>query len=290
MYRPHDPTAEEIAAGYDDRDQFEYLELLNIGNKPVSLFGIQFSRGIDFEFNNIPLILLQPDERALLVRNRAAFEFRYGKDFADRIAGEFLNDTGLSNGGEPLALLSSEGETLQEFTYSDRAPWPVAADIGGYSLVLIDPDSNPEHDIAANWRSSATGGGTPGYTDTMSYVNWASQFGNPDPDSDLDGDGRVALLEFADASDPTVTDTTNDTIHMRLDTTGSLTVSFKRNLITKGLSFELETSKDLRTWSTAAEKWEYVGEENLGNGTAIYSFLSVGEESPHYVRQRVRAH
>ncbi len=290
LYRPHSPTAEEIAAGYDDRDQFEYLELLNIGDKPVSLFGIQFSRGIDFEFNNIPLILLQPDERALLVRNRAAFEFRYGKDFADRIAGEFLNDTGLSNGGERLTLLSSEGETLQEFTYSDRAPWPVAADIGGYSLVLIDPDSNPKHNVAANWRSSATGGGTPGYTDTMSYVNWAFQFGNPDPDSDLDGDGRVALLEFADASDPTVTDTTNDTIHIRLDTTDSLTVSFKRNLLTKGLSFELETSKDLRTWSTVGENWEYVGEENLGDGTAIVSFLSVGEEFPHYVRQRVRAH
>jgi len=290
LYRPHAPTAEEITAGYDDRDQFEYLELLNIGDKPVSLIGMQFSRGIEFEFNNIPLILLQPDERALIVRNRQAFEFRYGTEFADRIAGEFLNDTGLSNGGERLTLLSSEGETLQEFAYSDHAPWPVAADSGGYSLVLIDPVSNPEHDVAANWRSSATDGGTPGHEDSISYVNWASQFGNPDPDSDLDEDGRVALLEFADASDPTVTDTTNHTIHIRLDTTGSLTVSFKRNLLTKGLSFELETSKDLRTWSTVGENWEYVGEENLGDGTAIVSFLLVGEEFPHYVRQRVRAH
>ena len=47
MYRPHGPTAEEISAGHDDRDQFEYLELLNIGNKPISLIGIEFSDGIE---------------------------------------------------------------------------------------------------------------------------------------------------------------------------------------------------------------------------------------------------
>ena len=287
MYRPHRPTAEEISAGHNDRDQFEYLELLNIGNKPISLIGIEFSDGIEFKFSNSPLILLQPNERALLVRNLAAFKFRYGSDFTDHIAGEFLNDTGLSNGGEGLTLLSAESETLQELTYSDSPPWPVAADTDGHSLVLIQPYSNPNHSLGSNWRSSATIGGTPGYTDTKNYSAWASQFENPDPNSDLDSDGSIALLEFANGTDPTIINKREDTVTVQFDTIGALTVAFRRNLTAEGLSFELETSNDLRTWTTSSESWQYLGEENLADGTALVSFLSVGEDYPRYVRQRV---
>lgn len=287
MYRPHGPTAQEITAGHSDRDEFEYIELLNTGNKPLSLIGIEFSDGIEFNFINSLIMLLQPNERVLLVRNIEAFEFRYGSEFTDRIAGEFLNNTGLSNGGEQLALSSSEGQTFQKLTYSDTAPWPTVADTIGHSLVLIEPYSNPNQGLASNWRSSVTARGTPGYSDAENYMDWASQFDSPDPDSDLDNDAHIALLEFATGTDPTLANTIKGTTIVTLDASGSLVVSFKRNLTSEGLSFGLETSNDLRTWTNADETWKYIGEENLGDGTALVSFRSVGDNHPNYVRQRV---
>jgi len=287
MYRPHDPTEEEISAGYNDRDMFEYLELLNIGNESVSLIGLEFSDGIEFEFNNAPLTLLGPNDRVLLVRNLEAFKFRYGSEFSDLIAGEFLNSTGLSNGGEGLTLLSASGKTIQTLNYSDSDPWPVFADTNGHSLVLLEPSSKPNHELASNWRSSSSIGGTPGYSDATNYSDWASDFGNPDPNSDLDSDGKIALLEFANGTDPTVPSTRKDTTSVLFDTNGALTVSFKRSLTTEGLSFEIETSNDLRTWKSNSKGWQYLGEENLGDGTSMVFFLSVGDDYPQYVRQRI---
>ncbi len=287
MYRPHGPTEEEILAGHDDRDLFEYLELLNVGNKPVSLIGLKFSDGIDFDFSNSPIALLGPNERVLLVRNRESFNFRYGSQFSELIAGEFLNQTGLSNGGEALTLGTSSGETVLTVKYSDTDPWPVSADTDGHSLVLIEPNSYPNHELASNWRSSSSVGGTPGHSDTVSYINWATNFGNPAPNSDLDNDGKIALLEFANGTDPTLPSTSIDTTTVQLDSKGALIVSFRRSLTTESLSFEIESSNDLLTWKSDTENWQYLGEENLGSGAAMVSFLCVGDECPHYVRQRI---
>ena len=41
-------------------------------------------------------------------------------------------------------------------------PWPVGADGAGFSLVLISPNGNPEHNVATSWRQSASERGTPG--------------------------------------------------------------------------------------------------------------------------------
>ena len=37
MYNPADPSADEIAAGHNDSDAFEYIELVNTGPQPISL-------------------------------------------------------------------------------------------------------------------------------------------------------------------------------------------------------------------------------------------------------------
>jgi hypothetical protein len=287
MYRPHGPTEDEISAGHNDRDLFEYLELLNIGNSPVNLLGLKFNDGIDFDFSKSPLALLLPNERILLVRNTEAFNFRYGSQFSDRIAGEFLNSTGLSNGGESLTLLSSADEILLTVKYSDTDPWPVSADTDGHSLVLIEPNSYPNHELASNWRSSSSVGGTPGHSDNVSYIDWAANFGNPDPNSDLDSDDKTALLEFANGTDPTVPTTSKDTATALLDSSGALTVSFKRSLTSKGLSFIIETSNDLIVWKSDTKNWQYSGEKNLDDGTAIVSFLCIIDDYPQYVRQRI---
>ena len=37
MYNPADPSSTEIEAGFTDADQFEFIELLNIGDKITDL-------------------------------------------------------------------------------------------------------------------------------------------------------------------------------------------------------------------------------------------------------------
>ncbi|MFN0125752.1 MAG: CotH kinase family protein [Verrucomicrobiales bacterium] len=288
MYRPAGPALDEMAAGYDDADLFEYLELLNIGEATVSLAGMQFASGLDFDFAELANSRLQPGERVLLVRNRAAFEHRYGTALAERILGEFANDTGLSNSGERLALLAVDGSTVRDFNYNDRAPWPLAADGDGNSLVLINPLLNPDHDRPANWRSSAAAGGTPGGTDALTFANWAAQFGNPAPYSDHDLDKRVALLEFGEGGDPTVAERADHAMRVRAEPTdGSVTVSFRRNLRADGLLVDFETSDDLRVWRPAGAEWIYLGEELLGDGTAMVSFRAMLGEGSNFIRQRV---
>jgi hypothetical protein len=61
----------------------------------------------------------------------------------------------LNNAGEELVVTSASQGTIRSFIYDDAAPWPVAADGTGPSLVLVDPETNPDHAIASNWAASA---------------------------------------------------------------------------------------------------------------------------------------
>ncbi len=49
-YHPADPTAAELAAGFDDADEFEFIELRNVGTEPLDLLGAGFIDAIGFEF------------------------------------------------------------------------------------------------------------------------------------------------------------------------------------------------------------------------------------------------
>src|SRR5690606_29963775 len=74
MYHPAGPA---LPGGADD--DFEYLELQNIsGDVTLDLADVRFHKGIDFDFSDGDITLLLPGERVLVVKNRAAFEARYG--------------------------------------------------------------------------------------------------------------------------------------------------------------------------------------------------------------------
>ena len=288
MYHPADPTGDELAAGYADADLFEYIEFLNIGDNPVALLGMQFAAGLAFDFSQSAIPILGSGGRALLVRDRAAFEHRHGADASARVIGEFSGGTGLGNGGDRLVLTGIDGSTIRNFAYDDRAPWPTAADGDGYSLVLANPFANPDHQVAANWRSSATPGGTPGHDDSADFSSWAARFGNPSAESDLDGDGRIALLEFASGGDPTLADPAREAARAEPRSDGLVEISFRRSLRADGVTFELEGSDDLLDWRSAANDWTFYGEENLGEGTARFFYISTGASVSRFVRQRVR--
>ncbi len=104
--------------------------------------------------------LLAAGARLLLVKNRAAFESRYGTGLP--VAGEYLGN--LDNAGEHLLLLGRYGEPILDFNYHDA--WNAITDGSGFSLVMANPTlpANAWND-AANWRASANVGGSPGTLD-----------------------------------------------------------------------------------------------------------------------------
>jgi hypothetical protein len=73
-YHPLGPTASEnaLVPGVT-ADDFEFIELLNIGQRKVNLFEVRFSDRRPFKELKLSLFSVSPGERALVVRNRAAF-------------------------------------------------------------------------------------------------------------------------------------------------------------------------------------------------------------------------
>ncbi len=71
----------------------------------------------------------------------------------------------LANEGGIIRLRKRSGAVVLEVPYSDRHPWPVAADGAGHSLVLVRP-SYGERDHRA-WAASAFKGGSPGGPDPL---------------------------------------------------------------------------------------------------------------------------
>ena len=111
-YRPAPATEEEIQAGHKNRNDFEYIELMNIGEKNINLSGVVFDKGVDFKFNNGNSKIIKTGQRALLVENSEAFILRYGDGLP--LLGEFESNSNLSNGGERMLLLDSHGSVIRD--------------------------------------------------------------------------------------------------------------------------------------------------------------------------------
>ena len=221
-YRPADSSV-----GADDGDDFEFIEIMNIGSESVDLGNLEFDQGITFDFSTVPLGLrnLAVGARVVIVEDSTAFQSRYGNSIT--ILGQWTGK--LDNGGETLRLRIKGGATIREFTYNDKLPWPVCADGDGYSLVLINPSSNPDHSNPSNWRCSVQNHGNPGTSDSLPAFS-----GNANTDNDLDG--LPALVEhLLGGSDNDGTDAQNLLSSGLIEitdqtTTRHLTLTFRRTL------------------------------------------------------------
>ncbi len=150
MYHPSDPPPE---SPFSDED-FEFVELTNIGATPIDLAGIAFTDGIGFAF---PAWTLNPGGHVLIVSNPAAFESRYGSSLP--VAGQYSGRLG--NAGERVRMAAADGQPIQSFTYDDG--WYPDTDGGAYSLVALDTGAdNDAWSLASNWRAGAFAGGSPG--------------------------------------------------------------------------------------------------------------------------------
>ena len=103
------------------------------------------------------------------------------------------------------------GDTIQDFVYNNAAPWPTGPDGNGPSLEIIDPLGDPA--APANWRASATVGGSPGaatasiigdydgnaVVDEADRMQWRASFGlavPPGTGADGNGDGMIDTADF----------------------------------------------------------------------------------------------
>ncbi len=167
MYNPADanPSKGELSV---DNDEFEYIELKNIGDNTLDLTYVIFTGGISFTFDGSDVTTLLPGAYVLVVKNKSAFESRYGTSLP--VAGEF-DDSKLSNSGETIKLEDFWNGTIVEFEYNDGFGWPIAADGAGHSLVPLDSaianQPSDSLDYSLNWRQSGYINGSPGSADPI---------------------------------------------------------------------------------------------------------------------------
>jgi len=140
-------------SGFFDED-FEYIELKNIGPSPVNLNGYRLAGGVRFTF---PDATLAAGESAVVVSYIPAFLSRYGA--GPRILGEYQGL--LDNNEEELVLEGRFQEPIHAFEYDDD--WHPATDGFGFSLVIRDEHAPLDQwTVREGWRPGTQLGGSPG--------------------------------------------------------------------------------------------------------------------------------
>lgn len=164
-YNPLAPDAAELAKLPDlDASDFEWLELLNTSAQAINLEGVSLVKGSPVSALTLPPFSLQPGERAVIVKNRAAFQLRHPFS-GDRIVAEWSGDKRLDNGGEEIWLLAAQGGTIARFDYDDGAGWPQLADGAGSALEYQgEGGATADYQNSGHWQASLTVHGTPGYS------------------------------------------------------------------------------------------------------------------------------
>ncbi|MEN6308934.1 MAG: lamin tail domain-containing protein [Anaerohalosphaeraceae bacterium] len=153
MYHPADSTNPL----YGDED-YEYIELTNIGTESLLLNGVKFTKGITYTFPDS--LLIGPGQYLLLVKNQAAFTSRYTVPQEALVLSSY--EGSLANSGETISLDDQTNSTILEITYDDK--WYAITDGEGFSLVFSgDLNGLPAiWDYKTSWRASTLIAGSPG--------------------------------------------------------------------------------------------------------------------------------
>jgi hypothetical protein len=138
-------------------NDYEFVELKNIGDVELDLTNVHFDEGIIFTFPP-GIAPLAPGDVVVLARNPAAFAERY-PDIA--IGGIYRGK--LSNKGERITLKDAEGNVVASIDYDDENGWPLSPDGRGDSLVMVDLMGDPHN--PKNWQASNSLNGSPGLDD-----------------------------------------------------------------------------------------------------------------------------
>lgn len=142
-------------------DSLEWLEIYNKGQSTIDLSGYYFTQGIEYTFPSG--VSLDAGSYMILAGDSVAFNNVYGMTARQWEGGA------LSNGGEDLTILDSQGGLVDSVDYDNSSPWPTSPDGDGNSLVLCDP-TQPNADNT-NWEAASTATGI--------YVNAIEIVANP---------------------------------------------------------------------------------------------------------------
>ena len=159
----------------------EYVEIYNTNPYPEDISGYKLSGVIDYTFPTNTI--LGPQKFLVVARNAADIQAVYGltnvlsyggvKYKTNVVSGitNIIEEQITLSGTGTLELKDRKGKVLLSVTFSNKNPWPAAADGGGHSLVLARP-SYGENDYRA-WTISDYRGGSPGSHDKLD-VNMSS--------------------------------------------------------------------------------------------------------------------
>ncbi|MEM7392137.1 MAG: lamin tail domain-containing protein, partial [Verrucomicrobiota bacterium] len=209
MYHAPSPQGSETNVSVISAD-FDYIEIRNAGAAPVSLAGLVFSRGIEFDFAEGNVNSLAPGEFAVVVGDYYAFTTRYANAAGLNIAGEYRGE--LDNGGESVTLSKIGVGDLLTVEFNDARGWPVSPDGAGHSLVPLvglSGQLNEELDYGRNWRASTYLHGSPGEADpapvTSILLNeFAAHTDNADTNTypNHDSDDWIEIYNAGGAANP----------------------------------------------------------------------------------------
>lgn len=192
MYHPYDPEEDSPF----DSDDFEFVEIMNVGTRTLEMEGTRLAGGIDFTFDSSFLSggasALRPGERVIVVSDMIAFPERY--DTAGIvIAGEYVGR--LNNAGDVVRLDGPLLEPIHDFEYGED--WYPATDGRGPSLSIVDPFRSLDNwSDSGSWAPSTVEGGTPGQGDPGLEGSGGLQTpGDANQDGTLEIGDAVALLD-----------------------------------------------------------------------------------------------
>ncbi|HVK58460.1 MAG TPA: lamin tail domain-containing protein, partial [Candidatus Kapabacteria bacterium] len=147
----------------DDFDDLEWVELHNPDKEAVDVSGWKLKQAVAYTFPANSTI--GPGEFVVLCKNKKLFA-----DFYDvPVKGEFSKS--ISNSGETIELVDGNGKRVDSVTFTDRAPWPEAADGHSSSMERISPSVAGER--AENWDASTLPADVPVAAGTPGKVNSA---------------------------------------------------------------------------------------------------------------------
>ncbi len=151
MYNPQPDPASNV---------LEFIEIYNSNPHIEDISGFRISGDIDFTFpaNTV----MRAGEYRVIARNPNHIQARYG---ISGVMGPYTNS--LKEAGT-VRLRNREDFVQLEIEYDNRAPWPVAADGAGHSLVLARPSYG--ENSARAWSQSARVGGSPGGFDGARFT------------------------------------------------------------------------------------------------------------------------
>ena len=170
-----------VTATYPISDDQEFIEITNASNQTVTLTGIYFKE-VGFSYQFPANSTIGANQRIYLASNPAIFQSIYGST----AFGQFYRN--LANSSEKLIMADAFGNTIDEVTYDDAAPWPDADGNGAY-LQLIS--TSLDNALASSWVAN-----TSGTLSSTGFTNSSSLQISPNPaESSLHIQSEVALQQ-----------------------------------------------------------------------------------------------